>query len=95
MTGFMIVFALVCTLAIFATTRSGREILKRIGFRDHVPDAASSEDVEYLRSACDGDSAEVERRLAVERERYPELTEAEHYRRAIRKVFVERGDSAS
>jgi hypothetical protein len=32
----------------------------------------------------------VARRVAVEQERYPDLTEAEHYRRAIRKIFAER-----
>ena len=82
----LLVLAVVGTLAVFATTRSGREVLKRIGLRDRVSGAASSEDVEYLLAACGGDRAEVEQRLATERDRFPELTEAEHYRRAIRKV---------
>ena len=86
----LLVLAVVATLAIFATTAAGREAMKRLGFRDRVPGAASSEDVAYLLSACGGDRGAVERRLAVERERYPDLTEAEHYRRAIRKVFAER-----
>ena len=55
--------------------------------------AATSEDVDYLLSACDGDHAELERRIQLERERYPDLTEAEHYRFAIRKVFASRGSS--
>ena len=44
----------------------------------------------FLLEACDGDRAELERRVAVERDRYPDLTEAEHFRRAIRKVLAER-----
>lgn len=90
MSSVLLLIALVATLAIFATTRPGREVMKRIGLRDRVPGAASSEDVAYLLSACDGDRSEVERRISVEHERYPDLTEAEHYRRAIRKVFAER-----
>lgn len=86
----MLSLAIVATLAIFATTTLGRSFATRLGFRDHVPGAASSEDVAYLLSACDGDRAELERRIAVERARYPEMTEAEHYRFAIRKVFSSR-----
>ena len=55
-----------------------------------VPGAAPSDDVRYLLEACGGDRREVERRLDAERERLPDLTEAEHYRRAIRKVMAER-----
>lgn len=87
----MLVLAIGATLAIFATTRPGRELAKRIGLRDRVPGAASSEDVAYLLDACGGDRHEVARRLEVERDRFPDLNEAEHYRRAIRKVFAERG----
>lgn len=90
MTFLMLMLALAVTLAIFATTSAGREIAKRIGFRDHVPGAASSEDVAYLLSACDGDRAALKERIEAERLRYPDQTEAEHYRRAIRKVFAER-----
>lgn len=87
---FVLVFAVIGTLAIYATTAGGREWLKKLGLRDHVPGAAPTEDVDFLLSSCGGDSAEVDRRLAAERERYPELTEAEHYRRAIRRVMRER-----
>ena len=55
----MFVLAVGVTLAIFATTRPGRELAKRIGFRDHVAGAASSEDVGYLLEACRGDRAEL------------------------------------
>lgn len=90
MTPILLFFAMIATLAIFATTKPGREVLKRIGLRDRVPGAARSDDVDYLRSACEGDLVEAERRLEVERMMYPDLTEADHYRRAIRKVFNDR-----
>jgi hypothetical protein len=93
MTLLMLVLAIAVTIAIFATTTSGREIAKRIGFRDHVSGAATSEDVAYLLSACHGDRAALKERIETERLRYPDLTEAEHYRRAIRKVFAEREPS--
>lgn len=95
MTVLMVLLVAGVTIAVFATTRRGREIAKRIGFRDRVAGAASSRDVAYLLSACDGDRALLERRIEAERERFPDLTEAEHYRRAIRKVFGERGSSDS
>jgi hypothetical protein len=90
MTFLMLMLVIAVTIAIFATTGAGREIAKRIGFRDRVPGAATSEDVAYLLSACHGDRAALEERIEAERLRYPDLTEAEHYRRAIRKVFAER-----
>ena len=86
---FVLVLAIAATLAIFATTTAGREMLKRIGFRDRVSGAASSEDVAYLLQACGGDRQELRRRIDVERVRFPAMTEAEHYRHAIRKVFAE------
>ncbi len=79
------------TLALFATTRRGREIAKRIGLRDHVKGAAPSEDVKFLLEACAGDRKEAARRVEEERSRFSELSEADHYRRAIRKILVERG----
>ena len=88
----LLVLALLATLAIFATTTSGREVLKRTAFRDRVPGAAPSKDYDYLFAACGEDRAEADRRIAFEAERYPQLTEAEHYRRAVRKVFAERVD---
>lgn len=95
MNSLILVLVLAATIAIFATTRSGREIAKRIGFRDRVKGAASTEDVDFLLSACDGNRASVGERLRFEQERFPELTEAEHYRRAIRRVMAERASSES
>jgi len=90
MNTFLLGLALLATVAVFATTKRGREIAKRVGLRRIVPDAASDEDVAYLLQACGGDRDEVGRRIAAERERFPDLTEADHYRRAIRRVFAER-----
>jgi len=90
MSALILVLAVGVTLAIFATTPPGRRVLKRIGLRDLVSDAAPSEDFDYLLSACDGDRAELDRRVALERTRFPDLSEAEHFRRAIRRVFDER-----
>ncbi len=78
------------TLAIFATTDRGREIAKRIGFRDRVKGAAPSEDVAFLLTACGGDRKEVTRLIALERDQYSDLSEADHYRRAIRKILAAR-----
>ena len=95
MTALIILIMVCATLGVFATTRRGKEIAKRIGFRGYVAGAASPQDVAYLLSACDDDRTVLARRIAVERERFPDLTEAEHYRRAIRKVFAERQSSTS
>jgi hypothetical protein len=93
MSFWLLAFAVVATLAIFATTTRGREIAKRLGFRDRVKGAAPSADVAFLLEACGGDAQEVALRLDVERARFPDLTEAEHYRRAIRKAMAERGST--
>ena len=90
-----LLLVVVAVLAILATTTRGKAIAKRIGFRDRVAGAASTEDVAYLLTACNGDRAELERRIAFERARYPDLTESEHYRRAIRRVFAARESSSS
>lgn len=82
--------AIAALAGVYATTRAGRDVLKRIGLRNHVPGAAPVDDVAYLLRLCDGDRQEVERRLAAERERFPDLSEAEHYRRAIRKGMADR-----
>jgi hypothetical protein len=87
---FLLLIAIGGTLAVFATTKRGREIARRIGLRRWVPGAAPSEDVAFLLDACRGDRREVERRLEIERSRLPALDEADHYRRAIRRVLAER-----
>ena len=88
MTAFTLALAMIGTIAVFLTTKRGGELAKRIGLRDRVSGAAKSEDVAYLLAACDGDRDELKRRIEFEHERFPELTEAEHYRRAIRRVMT-------
>lgn len=95
MTTLTLLLVVIATLAIFATTQRGRSLLKRTALRDRIPGAAPREDVAFLLRACGGDRAEVERRLEAERARLPDLTEAEHYRRAIRKAMAEGGDSSA
>ena len=80
---------LAAVLAIFATTKSGRRVAVRIGLRDHVAGAATSEDVEFFLLRCGNDRAGALRRIAVERERFPDLCEADPHRRAIRKLLAE------
>lgn len=84
--------AVVALLGVFATTRMGRQLLVRTPLRDRVPGAAPREDVAYLLQLCGGDRDEVARALALEREQTPDLSEAQHYRRAIRKRMRSRPD---
>ena len=80
---------LATVLAIFATTATGRRLVAKVGLRGPVAGGAPGEDVEFLLRRCRGDVAEVARRVAAERERFPALTEADHYRRAIRRLLAE------
>jgi hypothetical protein len=89
MTSLFAVIAILATAAVFLTTTRGREVAKRIGLRNRVAGAATSEDLVFLLSRCAGGAAEVERRIEAERARFPDLTEADHVRRAIRKVLAE------
>ena len=92
MTGVLTLLVVVgATFALFATTRAGDRLVRWIGLGRFLPGAASSEDVAYLIRTCGGDRREARERIAVERARYPDLSEAELYRRAIRRVFNERG----
>ena len=86
-----LLLAIAALVLVFATTGPGRGAMKRIGLRNRVPGAAPKDVVAYLLSLCGGDRAEADRRVEAERERFPELTEADHYRRAIRKGMAERG----
>ncbi|MBK7949949.1 MAG: hypothetical protein IPK00_14650 [Deltaproteobacteria bacterium] len=85
----MTVVVLVAVVAIFATTPVGKRLAVGLGLRDHVAGAAPSRDVEFLLERCGGDRAEALRRVAAERERFPALGEADHYRRAIRRILQE------
>lgn len=89
LTALMGLVVLAAVLAIFATTPLGRRVAVRIGLRDHVAGAASSEDVDFLVHRCGNDHVEARRRVAAERERFPDLSESDHYRRAIRRLLAE------
>lgn len=80
---------LACVLAIFATTKTGGRLVDALGLRGPGAGAATSDDVDFLLDRCDNDPNEVARRIAAERERYPDLCEADHYRRAIRRLLAE------
>lgn len=88
----MALIVLAAVVAIFATTKPGRRIMLSLGLRDRVAGAAPTSDVEFLLARCGGDPGEAARRVASERERFPALSEAEHYRRAIRRVLGEQAD---
>ncbi|MFO0691045.1 MAG: hypothetical protein U0900_20270 [Myxococcota bacterium] len=85
----MALVVLAAVVAIFATTPLGKRLAVGVGLRDHVAGAAPSRDVEFLLERCGGDRAEARRRIDAERERFPALGEADHYRRAIRRILEE------
>lgn len=85
----MALVVLAAVVAIFATTPAGRRLAVGIGLRDHVAGAAPRSDVDFLLARCGGDQAEARRRVEAERERFPALPEADHYRRAIRRILQE------
>ena len=89
----LVVLAVV--LAIFATTKPGRRIAAALGLRTDFAGAATSEDVDFLLGRCGNDPVEVARRIAAERERFPDLSEADHYRRAIRRLLAEANGAGS
>jgi hypothetical protein len=71
-------------VAIFATTRAGQAFITRVGLHRFQQGAASDEDRAFLLRACGGDASLVEARLDAIRTQYPEWTEEQLYRRAIR-----------
>lgn len=83
---------LVAVVAIFGTTKPGRRVAAAIGLRTDFAGAAISEDVGFLLGRCGNDPVEVARRVEAERARFPDLSEADHYRRAIRRLL---GEAAS
>lgn len=91
----MTLAVLVAVVAVFATTRAGRTLRARVGFGLPASGGARSEDVEFLLARCGQDAREVARRVEAERERFPALSEADHYRRAIRRLLNEAGRSGA
>ncbi len=84
------IFALLAAAAaaaIYLTTPGGRRLADRLGLPTpgRRKDRAPTEDREYLLRVCGDDAERVGRMLAEARQRNPDMTEAEAYRRAIRK----------
>ena len=73
---------------IASTTPTGRRWRRRLGF--DRSGRAPRDDREYLLRVCNGDAAQVQRLLDRERRDHPEMTEAETYRRAIRRYLRDR-----
>ena len=80
-------------------TGAGQRLRGRIGARisraqqqsqDDPRGTTTTEDHQFLLERCNGDEAELLRRLEVETRRNPGLDETELYRRAIRTWFLEK-----
>jgi hypothetical protein len=81
-------------LGVFLTMPAGQALARRLGLDGLVRGAPSTGDREFLLRVCSGDRAEVERRLAVERARFPDITDEQIHRRAIRTYMNNRPESA-
>lgn len=90
MTVLVVVAGLAAMLWIFSTMPQGRRLLARLGVRTKRGGGAPRDDREYLLRVCDGDPAKVARLLELEREAWPEISEAQAYRRAIRRYLRDR-----
>jgi hypothetical protein len=73
---------------IASTTPAGRRWRRRLGI--DRSGRAPKDDREYLLRVCRGDAAQVQRLLEHERRGDPEMTEAQAYRRAIRRYLRDR-----
>ncbi len=81
--------------AIYLTTPGGKRLAERLDLPTPArrKDRAPSEDQEYLLRICDDDPRRVARLIDEARQHNPGMTEAEAYRKAIRKVFRARPNS--
>ena len=79
-----ILIVLGVVIAIFLTTRKGKEISSQLGLELPGKGRVPREDHEYLLRVCGGDVNQLRRRLDATRMSNPELSEAGAYRRAIR-----------
>lgn len=83
---------LACAITVFATTRRGRRLRARLaplgtrgGAATLAGKRASDEDHAFLLRICEGDYERLQAKLAAELDRNPHLSEAEAYRKAIRR----------
>jgi len=84
----IVLICVACIVWIASTTPLGRRWRRRLGF--DRSGRAPRDDREYLLRACNGDAAQVQRLLDHERRGQPEMTEAQAYRRAIRRYLRDR-----
>ena len=92
MRALVLVVSLLALGALLLSTAPGRRLGERLGIPP-LRGRAPKDDRAFLLNACGGDRGQLRSRLSVERERWPEATEAELYRKAIRGWFQERGDT--
>jgi hypothetical protein len=81
----VVVLGLAFVVAVLLTTPAGRRLRQRLPIAALRSGRAPKDDRTYLLRVCEGDRARVAELLEHEREKYPELSEAEAYRRAIRR----------
>jgi hypothetical protein len=84
-TWMVVVLGLAFVAAVLLTTPAGRRLRQRIPILALHSGRAPKQDRAYLLRVCEGDRARVAELLEREREGYPELSEADAYRRAIRR----------
>ena len=84
----IVLLGVVFIVWVASTTRVGRRFRSRVGI--DRGDRAPVDDREYLLRVCNGDRDQVARLLELERRGRPELTEAQAYRRAIRRHLRDR-----
>lgn len=78
--------------ALFLSTAPGRRLGERLGIPP-LRGRAPKDDRSFLLKACQGDRSQLVARLAAERDRWPDASEAELYRKAIRSWFQQREDT--
>ncbi len=81
-------------LAIYSTTTSGKRMISRLGLTSLDRSGPPGEDQDFLLRVCGGDPEEVQRRLDAERRRNANLSEAETYRKAIRRYMNSRPEES-
>jgi hypothetical protein len=87
-----VLLAAAAAAAIYLTTPAGRRLADRLDLptSSRRKQRAPAEDQEYLLQECDNDPHRVGRLIEEARRHNPDMSEADAYRRAIRKVVREK-----
>ena len=86
MTRILLILVVVAVMVvIFVTMPAGRALVSRLGLEGVLKKGAPRRDREFLLGLCDNDKKKVAELLEVERQKFSELSEAEIYRRVIRR----------